>query len=647
MCGLAGGVSALGAETLHIEVEKMSQAIVHRGPDQSGVWYDGKVALAHRRLSIMDLSDAGKQPMASHNDRYIIAYNGEVYNFSELKRELDAQFDIQWCGHSDTEIILEAISHWGLEVSLQKFNGMFAFALWDTQESKLYLARDRFGEKPLYYYWDEKQFFFASEITCFEQLPHLNLSVNQCAISKQLQTGYIPAPYSIYTSISKVMPGCYIEFSPSGSMEKRQYWSSRSAILNAKSNAYKSTEEGLSHLEEVLSNAVKLRMHADVPLGAFLSGGVDSSLVTALMQKNSSEPINTFSIGFDVEGYNEADFAKMVAEHLGTRHHERYLTQQDALDVIPKLGEMFDEPFADASQIPMYLVSKVAKEKVTVCLSGDGGDEFFCGYKRYQAAEAMWNKIGKVPCRKTIAAMLKTLPPSMLEYAFFFLKPYAEKFGRKGHLGLKIKKFADWITAQSVDELYQLSMKHWADASVMRNSSHFFTDVSQMWGEEEGLAPAERMMAYDTEQYLPGDILTKVDRAAMQVSLEGRIPLLDPNVFDAAWRFKLSDKHRSGDAKWPLKQVLHKYVPKEAFDRPKLGFGVPIHLWLKSELKEWAGDLLSREMLLKHGIFNPDTVISAFENHIVGKQNNASALWGVLMSQAWFDAKQDRVGRIK
>ncbi|KGJ89904.1 asparagine synthase (glutamine-hydrolyzing) [Colwellia psychrerythraea] len=642
MCGISGFYNPRkSTEQSYKTIKNMLNAIVHRGPDDYGIWQHAGLTLGHRRLSIHDLTVAGHQPMQSHDKRFTIVFNGEIYNFEELRAELNIT---NWQGRSDTEVMLAAISQWGINIALEKFNGMFAFALWDERDKTLILARDRFGEKPLYYYHHNGVFSFASEIKSLEADFDLELKIDRSALTHQLETSYIPAPLSIYTNIKKLPPGCILRFSASASASVESYWDLASNIQSAKKNLFSCENEAIETLEITLKKAVKLRMAADVPLGGFLSGGVDSSLILALMQKQSDKPVNSFSIGFDVPGYNEAEYAKEVASYLGTNHHEQYLSPKDALEIIPKLGAMFDEPFSDASQIPTYLVSAMAKKHVTVCLSGDGGDELFSGYKRYLAIPELWGKIERIPCKSTFTRILRNTPVSVLEKLFFFLKPFAERYGRAGALGPKVKRFGEWLQAQNIDELYLLSMKHWKNAdSLIIGGSH-----SGIWSPKANCLDSqlEGMMYQDSIAYLPGDILTKVDRTAMSVSLEGRIPLLDPNVAEVAWRMPISMKQKGKCGKWALKQVLYKYLPKEMMDRPKMGFGVPIHHWLKVELREWACDLLSENRLSKQGLYHPKLITEKLTKHLTGEENNAAHLWDVLMVQAWLDASPKRVGRL-
>ncbi len=622
----------------------MLNKIEHRGPDDYGIWTSNNIFLGHRRLSIHDLSSAGHQPMHSHSGRFTIVFNGEIYNFEEIRAQLP---QIEWRGTSDTEVMLHAIELLGIERSLQIFNGMFAFALWDNIEQCLTLARDKFGEKPLYYGVINSHFVFASELTCIEAEFGEYLTINRSAIAKQAAVSYIPAPLSIYNEVNKLQAGSFVQYKGSKLNDVRAFWSLAGVIEKAKKNQFSNDEEAVAHLHGCLKHAVKQRMASDVPLGAFLSGGVDSSLVVSLMQSQSDKPVNTFSIGFVVPGYNEAEFAKEVADYLGTNHHEKYFTPKDVLDVVPRLGAMFDEPFSDASQMPTYLVSAMAKEKVTVALSGDGGDELFSGYNRYTATPAIWDKISKVPARQFMASVIKKMPNSILNTLFFFLTKKASSYGRQGKIGPKLKTLANWLGATSIEEFYRQSITHWkeSDDLVFGSLEHNLLDflsTDEVTIKEFG----EWMMYLDSMTYLSGDILTKVDRTAMSVSLEGRIPLLDPAVVEAAWRMPFSMKQKGNIGKWPLKQVLYQYLPREMMERPKMGFGVPIHDWLRSELKEWTQDLLSFERLKNQGLYNPVLVQDTLTKHLEAQENNAAKLWDILMVQAWFDADTSRLRRL-
>ncbi|KZW98823.1 hypothetical protein JL49_20745 [Pseudoalteromonas luteoviolacea] len=642
MCGIAGFYSRqVSQEVASQNLNLMLSSIEHRGPDDFGTWHSEGLHLGHRRLSIHDLSAAGHQPMQSASGRFHIVFNGEIYNFEELRKELPQQ---SWRGTSDTEVMLAAFECWGIEASLSKFNGMFGFAVWDQFERSLILARDRFGEKPLYYYDQGSCFAFASELTAIEQVQGISLTIDRAAVSRQIQTSYIPAPLTIYREVKKLPPGCLLKLKPNNEIKIESYWSLSDTITEAQKTPFQDEREAVESLESELLKAVKLRMASDVPLGAFLSGGVDSSLVVALMQAQSSTPVNTFSIGFNVEGYNEAVFAKEVSEYLGTNHTEQYLNPSEALNIVPNLGRVFDEPFSDASQLPTYLVSAIAKEKVTVCLSGDGGDELFCGYKRYQATADIWSKINKFPCRNTFASIIQKTPNHILDKLFAFLSPVAAKYGRKGAIGPKLQTLSTWLRAQDIAELYNISLVHWKNANEIVISS----SEAQIWAPESpNLGDViEHMMYSDSVAYLPGDILTKVDRTAMSVSLEGRIPLLDPKVAETAWRLPLNMKQRGSCGKWALKQVLYKYLPQEMMERPKMGFSVPIHEWLRADLKDWAQDLLSPERLSSQGLLTPEPISEALRKHLLGEENNAAMLWDILMLQSWIDANPSRKGCI-
>ena len=644
MCGFAGVIHSSKLNFDEQKLKNMLDTIEHRGPDDYGTWTSNNIFLGHRRLSIHDLSSAGHQPMHSHSGRFTIVFNGEIYNFEEIRAQLP---QIEWRGTSDTEVMLHAIDILGIEKSLQIFNGMFAFALWDNIEQCLTLARDKFGEKPLYYGVINSHFVFASELTCIEAEFGEYLTINRSAIAKQAAVSYIPAPLSIYNEVNKLQAGSFVQYKGNKLSDVKAFWSLAGVIEKAKKNQFSNDEEAVDHLHGCLKRAVKQRMASDVPLGAFLSGGVDSSLVVSLMQTQSDKPVNTFSIGFDVPGYNEAEFAKEVADYLGTNHHEKYFTPKDVLDVVPRLGAMFDEPFSDASQMPTYLVSAMAKEKVTVALSGDGGDELFSGYNRYTATPAIWDKISKVPARQFMASVIKKTPNSILNTLFFFLTKKASSYGRQGKIGPKLKTLANWLGATSIEEFYRQSITHWkeSDNLVFGSLEHNlleFLSTDEVTIKEFG----EWMMYLDSMTYLSGDILTKVDRTAMSVSLEGRIPLLDPAVVEAAWRMPFSMKQKGNIGKWPLKQVLYQYLPREMMERPKMGFGVPIHEWLRSELKEWTQDLLSFERLKNQGLYNPVLVQDTLTKHLEAQENNAAKLWDILMVQAWFDADTSRLRRL-
>ena len=639
MCGFAGFLGAGVEKLLH----QMSDELVHRGPDDSGHWFDAaaQIGISHRRLSIIDLSEAGHQPMLSESGRYVIAFNGEIYNHLSVRKELslfDCQ-EISWRGHSDTETLLAGIDTWGLEKTLNKLTGMFAFALWDRRERQLSLVRDRLGEKPLYYGWQREgehaSFLYGSELKAFRVHPSFISEINRDAINLLLRHNCIPAPYSIYKGISKLAAGSILSLSLKNKEPKiRTYWSAKdiaSEGVNASHNG--SDEEVLNELEVLLSQSIEQQMVADVPLGSFLSGGIDSSLVVALMQKFSDLPVKTFTIGFSENGYNEAEYAKAVAKHLKTDHTEYYLSPKEAMDVIPRLPQLYDEPFSDSSQIPTFLVSKLAHQNVKVSLSGDAGDELFCGYNRYILTKRFWNKLSLLPksLRCKLAKILINISPSTWSNLFGFLS--------QGTIGDKIHKAAGVLGSSTVDELYLGMISHWDNPGcIVLNSTNPRTSLTDNMSDLSYMDPVHKMMLLDLMTYLPDDILTKVDRAGMGVSLETRTPFLDHRVVEFAWHIPLSKKIRKGQGKWILRQLLYKYIPKELIERPKMGFGVPIGSWLRGPLREWAENLLDESRLRNEGYLNTEPIRKKWEEHLSGKRNWQYHLWDVLMFQAWLEA---------
>lgn len=643
MCGLVGflgfGEAMRGPEEV---ARRMAIAIRHRGPDDEGTWVDGEaeIALGHRRLSIVDLSPAGHQPMVSADGRHVVVFNGEIYNYAEIRAELDAIEKYAWRGHSDTEVLLAAIDRWGLKATLERCVGMFALALWDRRTRSLSLARDRLGEKPLYYGWLGKSLAFASELKALAVHPAWNGAIDRDALALMMRHSYIPAPYSIYQGVKKLRPG-QILVCRSGSRELsfETYWSAREAAEAGVAQPFSgSREEAVDTLDALLRRSLAGQMTADVPLGAFLSGGIDSSTVVAVMQSMRSRPIKTFAIGFEVPGYNEAMHAAKVAEHLGTQHTELYLTDSDAMDVIPALPAIYCEPFSDSSQIPTYLVSKLARTEVTVSLSGDAGDELFSGYTRYALAGEIWNKLSRVPrgVRRAVAD-LATLPsPIFYDRLARPFKQLLPQKRRTGRLGDKIHKAADLLSLQTIDDVYLKLCSHWSapDELVIgsREPSTMLTGL-EILPDLQG--PVERMMYTDLVSYLPDDILTKVDRAAMAVSLETRVPLLDHRLVEFALSLPLSISRADGTTKWPLRQILYRHVPQSLVDRPKMGFGVPIDSWLRGGLRDWAEDLLNESRLRREGYFRPEPIREAWCEHLSGGRNNQYLLWDVLMFQAW------------
>lgn len=643
MCGIAGFVGQSGRELASIATN-MANALYHRGPDDGGVWVDETigVALAHRRLSILDLSPAGHQPMMSASGRYVIIFNGEIYNHPELREELAVG---AWRSHSDTETLLSAIERWGIEDTLKKSVGMFAIALWDREMRTLTLARDRLGEKPLYYGWQKGILLFGSELKALKAHPAFVGEIDRDALTLFLRHNVIPAPYSVYKDICKLPPGSYwqVDFAAQTTSTKggtlKAYWSAREAAEQGQKNQFTGSEdEARDALELVLGRSVAGQMLADVPLGAFLSGGVDSSTVVALMQTQSARPVKTFTIGFHEEGYNEAEHAHAVARHLGTEHTELYFKPVEALSVIPMLPALYDEPFADSSQIPTYLVSHLARSHVTVCLSGDGGDELFGGYNRYFWAQNIWRRLGWLPqsVRAALAGVLTTLPPHTWNIAFKRFDRLLPTGLRYANPGDKLHKLADILAVRSPEEIYWGLVSHWKHpAQVVRGATEPATVLtdSSLWANVPDLI--HRMMYLDAVSYLPDDILTKVDRAAMGVSLETRVPLLDHRVLEFAWTLPLAMKIRNGQSKWLLRQLLYQHVPKELIERPKMGFGIPLDVWLRGPLKGWAEDLINSARLVEDGYFHSEPIQQKWREHLAGQRNWSYYLWDVLMFQAW------------
>lgn len=650
MCGIAGLISR-DRPSLAV-VHRMIRQIIHRGPDDEGVWIDESagVALGHRRLAIVDLSPAGHQPMLSADGRFVFSFNGEIYNHAELRKILEDQGRVPnggWRGHSDTEVFLQAIAVWGLEQALTRSVGMFAFALWDSKDRTLKLVRDRFGEKPLYYGWAGSDFLFGSELKAITAHPQFHNAIDRRALQLFAARTYIPAPFSIYERVFKLPPGCILsvtteaaarpvsappaEGSSQGGLSISCYWSYRDVVRRGLDQPINDERDAVDELESSLARAISDQSMADVPVGAFLSGGIDSSTVCAIYQKHSSIPVHTFSIGFETLGFNEAEYAKAVARHLGTVHNERYVTVKETQDVIPLLPTMFDEPFADSSQIPTYLVSAFAREQVTVALTGDGGDELFGGYRRHSMSRQIWQAVSKVPLpvRAAAGSLLSSIPSA-------FWTRLAHMGGKQGsHWGGVIQEtFRAAGSSPSFDALYCSYLDEWAfQASPVTAISGADPGFSL---EVPGDAPDEvRAMYCDAVSYLPDDILCKVDRAAMAVSLETRVPFLDHRVAELAARIPLKMKIRGRNGKLILRQLLGRELPQHLFERPKAGFSIPIGDWLKGPLRPWAEELLDPTRMALDGWFDPRIVRRRWDDHLAGRRDGAPAIWAVLMFQGW------------
>lgn len=652
MCGIAGFLhTSFSPDDWNRTLFKMAESMRHRGPDDEGVWFDvnAGVGLAHRRLAIIDLSKEGHQPMVSDSGRYIIVYNGEVYNFQLLHKSLQNE-PIKWRGHSDTEVILAAIETWGLETALEGFVGMFAFALWDRKERILYLCRDRIGIKPLYYARIRNGVVFGSELRALKAHQEFDPTINRNALTLYLRYNCIPAPHCIYQNTWKLQPGHILKIHVDNLHENRElpkpvpYWSASNVVESGLRQPIRLTaNEAIERLEEMLRDAIRMRMIADVPLGCFLSGGIDSSTVTALMQSQSNRPIKTFTIGFKDIRYNEAQNAKAVARYLGTDHTEMYLSTDDAIDAIPYLPSLYDEPFSDSSQIPTFLLSKLTRQHVTVCLSGDGGDELFGGYNRHFLWQSIWQRTRWIPMYlKTFISigLQKVSPLTWDRLSQSLMSHFPERF-KLGMPGDRIHKLAEVIASESPESMYRILVSHWKEPErIVVNGSEPLTTSSNGHSNPNFLDFTHRMMYLDLISYLPNDILTKIDRASMGVSLEARVPLLDHRIVEFAWRLPLSMKVHNNQGKWILRQVLYKYVPKELVERPKMGFAIPLDAWLRGPLREWAELLLDERRLINEGFFDPAPIREKWEEHLSGRRNWQYDLWDVIMFQAWLEKEQ-------
>ena len=637
MCGIAGFLTAqpeLNEAELRSNAARMAEALHHRGPDDAGTWADpaAGIAFGHTRLSIIDLSACGHQPMLSRCGRFGIVYNGEVYNHAALRAELQ-QHGHAFEGHSDTAVLLAAIAQWGVREAVQRLIGMFAFAVWDRQEQTLTLVRDRLGIKPLYYGKFGRTLLFGSELKALGQHKEFSPEIDRGALALFMRHNYVPAPYSIYRGVFKLPPGTMLTVRAGDQPlpQPETYWSLEEVVALGSERPFQgSDDDAVQQLDALLSDSVRLRMVADVPLGAFLSGGIDSSLVTALMQKQSRRPIQTFSIGFEEPAYNEAEYAKAVAQHLETNHSEQHVTARQAQDIIPRLPEMYDEPFADSSQIPTFLVSQLARQHVTVSLSGDGGDEIFGGYTRYFDIARYWDRIRRVPLP------LRRLAAGAVHAAV--------GTRNRNSLTTRMARRADFLGMADAAGAYRLLNIHWSDREDVVLGVN--APATAFWDSERWIRHRDRVeqwMYIDTLTYLPDNILVKVDRASMAVGLEARVPLIDHRVVEFAWTLPLKYKIRDGRGKWLLRRILDQYVPAKLIERPKVGFGVPIDSWLRGPLRDWAESLLSADRLLSDGFFRPEPIRRKWEQHLTGQTNWHYHLWDVLMFQSWLAKEQDKL----
>jgi asparagine synthase (glutamine-hydrolysing) len=637
MCGIVGCLSALAArhDALAASVGAMNAALAHRGPDDDGLWVDAEagIALGHRRLSIVDLSPAGHQPMISADGRFIITFNGEIYNFQEMRPELEAR-GIKFRGRSDTEVMLEAFAAYGVEATVKRLIGMFTIGVWDRRERTLTLVRDRLGIKPLYWAKFGDLFLFGSELKALRAHPGWSPRIDRSAVAAFMRHNYIPAPHTIYEGVRKLEPGMILTLPCGGEPRIERFWDARAVARAGLADPLHADDTELTdRLEALLHDAVSRRMVADVPVGAFLSGGIDSSTVAALMKAANAGPVRTYTIGFELPGFDETRHSAAVARHLGTDHTELTVTAKQALDVIPQLPNMYDEPFADSSQIPTYLVSAMTRQHVTVALSGDGGDELFAGYNRYQLASRMWGGLSLLPrqLRQGIAASIVSVSPDRWSRLLSFLPASV----RPSQVGDKLHKLATVLGLPDGNAIYRRLVTHWEPGEVMPGAEEY---KGILW--DRDLAKqipgfVEQMQLMDLVTYLPDDILTKVDRASMAVALEARVPLLDHRVVEFAWQLPRAAKIRGGTSKWLLRQVLDRYVPKRLIDRPKMGFGIPLGEWLRGPLRDWAETYLEERRLREANLLDAKRVRHYWKEHLDGRRNWQYLIWDVLMLETW------------
>lgn len=641
MCGIVG-VATLGQGIDPGRLDRMRDALTHRGPDGAGSWIsgDGRIGLSHRRLSILDLSEAGAQPMHSASGRYSITFNGEIYNFGDLRKELERD-GMHFIGNSDTEVVLGAFERWGVVDSLPRLTGMFAFAIWDARDRILYLARDRVGIKPVYYCCSGGELSFGSELRPLVSWRGSLPPISKRGLNEYIRLGYVPCPLSIFEGIWKLPPGTYITWREGGLSEPKAFWTYTNAVARGQAHAFVDETSALTELGHVLRNSVARHMVSDVPIGAFLSGGIDSSTIVALMQAQRSRPVKTFSIGFSDVAYDEAHHAASVAAHLGTDHTELYVTDADARAVIPYLPDTYDEPFADASQIPTILVSQLARSQVTVVLSGDGGDELFAGYNRYIFVSDFWRKLQYLPIdfRRMAAACL--CYPSVARWDYFFkvAGPLLPRSFRPSLPGQKMHKVGAILPSASLLALHGRLVAQWASPQVALTPDWRAGDSlwQELLHEDSDLTPPMQQAVWDAQTYMVDDILTKVDRASMRFGLEARVPLLDHTVVEMAWRIPEVMKLRDGQGKWLLKQLLYRYVPQAMVDRPKMGFSVPMDAWLREGIRDWAETYLDEQRLRNEGYLDANVIRQTWLQHQHGSCDSGGQLWNVLMFQQWLE----------